>query len=105
MTSAPRTATTRDVFVKAAEFERVDLVSARESCRAANAANIAHVIYLSVAQSASVMRAYVDVRMRGEALVREFVERPAVGERIIAVPDIRRTEESSLRSAQDDNVS
>ena len=58
---------------KAAEFERVDLVSVRESCRAANAAHIAHFIYLSVAQSASVMRAYVDVRRRGEALVHEFV--------------------------------
>jgi len=139
---------------KAAEFERVDLVSARESCRAANAADVAHFIYLSVAQSASMMRAYVDVRVRGEALVREFVangagrsatfvrpwyvlgpghrwpyalvplywvmeaipstrerarqlglvtiaqmvrtlvscaERPPVGERIIAVPEIRRT--------------
>jgi len=58
---------------KAAEFERVDLVSVRESCRAAYAAHIAHFIYISVAPSASVMRAYVDVRMRGEALVREFV--------------------------------
>jgi len=58
---------------KAAEFERVDLVSARESCRAANAEHIAHFIYLSVAQSASLMRAYVDVRTRGEALVRQFV--------------------------------
>jgi len=62
---------------KAAEFERVDLVSARESCRAANAAHIAHFIYLSVAQSASVMRAYAQVRMRGEGLVREFVARGA----------------------------
>jgi uncharacterized protein YbjT (DUF2867 family) len=62
---------------KAAEFERVDLVSARESCRAANAGEHRS-LHLS---------------------------RPAVGERIIAVPDIRRTEESSRRSAQDDNVS
>ena len=57
---------------KATEFERVDFASARESTRAANAANVAHFVYLSVAQSTSVMRAYVDVRMRGEALVREF---------------------------------
>lgn len=56
---------------KAAEFEKVDFVSARESVRAAAGANVSHFIYLSVAQSASVMRAYVDVRMRGEALVRE----------------------------------
>jgi len=58
---------------KAAEFERVDFVSARESVRAANDANVTHFIYLSVAQSSQVMRAYVDVRMRGEALVREMV--------------------------------
>jgi uncharacterized protein YbjT (DUF2867 family) len=55
---------------KAAEFERVDLVSARESVIAAHSSGISHFIYLSVAQSASVMRAYVDVRRRGEALVR-----------------------------------
>lgn len=58
---------------KAAEFERVDLVSARESARAAGEANVSHFVYLSVAQSESVMRAYVDVRRRGEVLVREFV--------------------------------
>jgi len=58
---------------KAAEFERVDFVSARESVRAAATANVSHFIYLSVAQSAQVMRAYVDVRTRGEALVREMV--------------------------------
>ena len=57
---------------KAAEFERVDFVSARESTRAANAAHVAHFVYVSVAQSTSVMRAYVDVRMRAEAMVREF---------------------------------
>jgi uncharacterized protein YbjT (DUF2867 family) len=56
---------------KAAEFERVDLVSARESVSAAHAAGVSHFVYLSVAESASVMRAYVDVRRRGEALVRE----------------------------------
>ena len=57
---------------KAAEFERVDFISARESTRAAHAARVAHFVYLSVAQSSSLMRAYVDVRMRGEALVRDF---------------------------------
>jgi uncharacterized protein YbjT (DUF2867 family) len=58
---------------KAAEFERVDFVSARESVRAAETANVSHFIYLSVAQSAQLMRAYVDVRLRGEALVRAMV--------------------------------
>ena len=57
---------------KAAEFERVDLASVRESVVAARSSGISHFIYLSVAQSSSVMRAYVDVRMRGEALVREW---------------------------------
>jgi nucleoside-diphosphate-sugar epimerase len=58
---------------KAAEFERVDFASVRESVRAANDASVTHFIYLSVAPAASMMRAYVDVRMRGEALAREFV--------------------------------
>jgi uncharacterized protein YbjT (DUF2867 family) len=46
-------------------------VSARESARAAGPAGVRHFVYLSVAQPASLMRAYVDVRARGEALVRE----------------------------------
>jgi len=58
---------------KAAEFERVDFVSVRESVLAANEADVSHFVYLSVAPSESLMRAYVDVRMRGEALAREFV--------------------------------
>ncbi|MCC6317649.1 MAG: NAD(P)H-binding protein [Gemmatimonadaceae bacterium] len=52
---------------RAAEFERVDLVSARESVRVAVARGVHHFIYLSVAQPAPIMRAYVDVRRRGEA--------------------------------------
>ena len=52
---------------KAAEFERVDLVSARESIRVAEARRVAHFVYLSVAQPAPVMQAYVSVRQRGEA--------------------------------------
>jgi uncharacterized protein YbjT (DUF2867 family) len=58
---------------KAAEFERIDFVSARESTRAASASLVSHFVYVSVAQSTSVMRAYVGVRRRGETLVREFV--------------------------------
>ena len=56
---------------KVAEFERVDLASVHESVTAAHAAGVLHFVYLSVAESTSVMRAYVDVRRRGEALVRE----------------------------------
>jgi uncharacterized protein YbjT (DUF2867 family) len=62
---------------KAAEFERVDFVSVRESVRAAEAADISHFVYLSVAPAESVMRAYVDVRMRGEALIRERTAKDA----------------------------
>ena len=62
---------------KAAEFERVDFASARESVIASDKARVAHFVYLSVAPSASVMRAYVDVRMRGETLVRDWRAREA----------------------------
>ena len=57
---------------KAADFERVDYVSVRESVHAALTTEVSHFVYLSVAPATSVMRAYVDVRMRGEALVREW---------------------------------
>ncbi|HEX8692686.1 MAG TPA: NAD(P)H-binding protein [Longimicrobium sp.] len=56
---------------KAAEFRRVDLVSARESVAAAKAAGAAHFVYVSVAQPAPVMRAYQEVRAAGEAMIRE----------------------------------
>jgi uncharacterized protein YbjT (DUF2867 family) len=56
---------------KAAEFERVDLVSAQESVRAATRNGITHFIYLSVAHPVSVMRAYQDVRIRAEAMIRD----------------------------------
>lgn len=56
---------------KVAEFQRVDLVSARESVRAAADANIEHFVYLSVAHPVSLMRAYQEVRIRGEAMIRD----------------------------------
>ena len=56
---------------KAAEFERVDLPSIRASVAAAQRASIAHLVYMSVAQPAPVMQAYVDVRARGEAMIAE----------------------------------
>jgi uncharacterized protein YbjT (DUF2867 family) len=56
---------------KAAQFEAVDFVSIRECVAAAVAAQARHFIYVSVAQPAPIMRAYVDVRARGEALLRE----------------------------------
>jgi uncharacterized protein YbjT (DUF2867 family) len=63
--------TPRPSPAKAAQFRGVDLVSVRESVTAAAAAGVAHFVYLSVAQPAPVMRAYVEVRAQGEALIRE----------------------------------
>jgi nucleoside-diphosphate-sugar epimerase len=54
---------------KAAEFERVDLASIRASIAAARAAGIAHLVYVSVAHPAPVMRAYWEVRARGEEAI------------------------------------
>jgi uncharacterized protein YbjT (DUF2867 family) len=55
---------------KAAEFRRVDLGSIRAATQAAVHAGAGHLVYLSVAQPAPVMRAYIAVREEGEALVR-----------------------------------
>jgi len=56
---------------KAEEFRKVDLVSVRESVRAAAGSTIQHFIYLSVAHPAPAMKAYVAVREEGEQLLRE----------------------------------
>jgi len=56
---------------KAAQFEAIDFVSVRECVAAAKTAGARHFVYVSVAQPAPIMRAYVDVRARGEALLRE----------------------------------
>jgi uncharacterized protein YbjT (DUF2867 family) len=55
---------------KAAEFRRVDLESIRATVSAARRAGARHLVYVSVAHPAPVMRAYVAVRQEGEALVR-----------------------------------
>jgi uncharacterized protein YbjT (DUF2867 family) len=54
---------------KAAEFRRVDLVSARESVRAAVDAGVSHFVYVSVAQPAPVMQAYIAVRREAEQMI------------------------------------
>jgi uncharacterized protein YbjT (DUF2867 family) len=56
---------------KAAQFRAVDLVSARESAAATKAGGAAHFVYVSVAHPASVMRVYQEVRIAGEAMVRD----------------------------------
>jgi nucleoside-diphosphate-sugar epimerase len=52
---------------KAAEFSRVDLPSVRAAVAAAAAAGVAHFVYVSVANPAPIMHAYIAVRQEGEA--------------------------------------
>jgi uncharacterized protein YbjT (DUF2867 family) len=56
---------------KAAEFQRVDLASILASVSAARQARVRHLVYVSVAQPAPVMQAYVAVRAAGEAAIRD----------------------------------
>jgi len=55
---------------KAAQFQAVDRVSGLESVAAAAAARVRHFVYVSVAQPASMMQAYVAVRAEVEAALR-----------------------------------
>lgn len=54
---------------KAAEFRRVDLASIRATTAAAQKAGARHLVYVSVAHPAPVMRAYIAARQEGESLV------------------------------------
>lgn len=54
---------------KAASFLSIDLTSIRASVEAARASRAAYLVYVSVAQPAPVMRAYVDARAKGEAAI------------------------------------
>jgi uncharacterized protein YbjT (DUF2867 family) len=56
---------------KADQFEKVDLVSIRATVAAATNAAIFHLVYVSVAQPAPVMRAYLWVRTLGETMIHE----------------------------------
>jgi len=56
---------------KAKEFQQVDLPSIRATVTAAQRVKVFHLIYVSVAQPAPVMRAYLEVRAAGEAMIRE----------------------------------
>jgi uncharacterized protein YbjT (DUF2867 family) len=55
---------------KAAQFEAIDFVSARECHAAAVQAHAKHFVYVSVAHPAPIMHAYVDVRVRVETILR-----------------------------------
>jgi uncharacterized protein YbjT (DUF2867 family) len=56
---------------KARQFREIDLASARASVAAAKAAGVRHFVYVSVAQPAPVMKAYVAARAEGERLLSE----------------------------------
>lgn len=55
---------------KEQQFREVDLASVQASVTAAQEAGIRHVVYLSVAQPAPVMRSYVAIRAECEARIR-----------------------------------
>jgi uncharacterized protein YbjT (DUF2867 family) len=55
---------------KAAEFRRVDLPSVAASVAAARQAGAAQMVYVSVAQPAPAMKAFLAARAEGEAMIR-----------------------------------
>jgi uncharacterized protein YbjT (DUF2867 family) len=55
---------------KAAQFRAIDLPSVQVAVKAAADAGVRHFIYLSVAQPAPMMQAFIAVRAEGEALIR-----------------------------------
>jgi uncharacterized protein YbjT (DUF2867 family) len=55
---------------KAAQFRAIDLPSVQVAVKAARDAGVAHFIYLSVAQPAPAMEAFIAVRAEGETLIR-----------------------------------
>lgn len=55
---------------KAKQFHDVDLVSAQVAINAGRDAGVRHFVYLSVAQPAPVMKAFIEVRMKGEEMIR-----------------------------------
>jgi len=56
---------------KAKQFREVDLVSVGVAIEAAAQANVRHFIYLSVAQPAPMMKAFLAVRAEGESMIRD----------------------------------
>ena len=54
---------------KAAEFGRVDLTSIRATAAAAVDSGASHIVYVSVARPAPLMRSYIEAREQGEAAV------------------------------------
>lgn len=56
---------------KAAEFRNVDLASGQSAVDAAKSAGVRHFVYISVAHPAPMMKAYIEVRMQCEAMIRQ----------------------------------
>jgi len=55
---------------KAAEFRNIDLASGQSAVDAAKSAGVRHFVYISVAHPAPMMKAYIEVRMQCEAMIR-----------------------------------
>ena|ERR1700676_287646 len=55
---------------KAKQFQDVDLVSIKVATKATRDGGVRHFVYLSVAQPAPVVKAFIEVRRQGEELVR-----------------------------------
>jgi uncharacterized protein YbjT (DUF2867 family) len=56
---------------KSAQFRSIDLIAGRAAIEAAAEAGLEHLVYLSVAQPAPLMKPYIAVRAECEALIRE----------------------------------
>lgn len=56
---------------KAKQFQEIDLVSIHVASKAARTAGVEHFVYLSVAYPSRMMQAFIEVRQKGEALLRE----------------------------------
>ncbi len=56
---------------KKEEFKKIDLVSIEQAVPAAVNAGVKHFIYLSVAHPAPIMKDFIEVRMKGEELIRQ----------------------------------
>ncbi|HYE89067.1 MAG TPA: NAD(P)H-binding protein [Vicinamibacterales bacterium] len=56
---------------KARQFNEVDLESVKAAAKAIRRGAVAHVVYVSVAHPAPVMKAYIAVRTEGERLLKE----------------------------------
>jgi nucleoside-diphosphate-sugar epimerase len=56
---------------KGVQFRAVDLTALRSSVAAAKIAHVSHIVYVSVAHPAPVMKSYIEVRMLCEEIIRK----------------------------------